>query len=109
MCGPGGEPPPLSPYRVRMLVVFPSLLLLAVLIVFFLAVPALVDGHLNQTRPGGPYPVSVRARAPPPRLLVAHLPAHPLVWGRDPLAPPPPAPLALPPPPHRWASLPALS
>src|SRR5258708_11367087 len=86
MCGPGGEPPPLSPYRVRMLVVFPSLLLLAVLIVFFLAVPALVDGHLNQTRPGGPYPVSVRARALHARLLVADLHADSLVWGRDLLA-----------------------
>jgi membrane dipeptidase len=71
---------------VRKLVVIPALLLLAVLIVFFLAVPALVDGHLNQTRQGGPYTVSARARALHGRLLVADLHADSLVWGRDLLA-----------------------
>jgi membrane dipeptidase len=71
---------------VRKLVVIPALLLLAVLIVFFLAVPTLVDGHLNQTRPGGPYAVSARALALHARLLVADLHADSLVWGRDLLA-----------------------
>jgi microsomal dipeptidase-like Zn-dependent dipeptidase len=71
---------------VRKLVVIPALLLLAVLIVSFLAVPALVDGHLNQTRQGGPYRVSARARALHARLLVADLHADSLVWGRDLLA-----------------------
>jgi membrane dipeptidase len=71
---------------VRKLVIIPAVLLLAVLIVFFLAVPALVDGHLNQTRQGGPYPVSARARALHARLLVADLHADSLVWGRDLLA-----------------------
>jgi len=70
----------------RKIVIIPALVLLAVLIVFFLAVPALVDGHLNQTRHPGPYQVSARAQALHARLLVADLHADSLVWGRDLLA-----------------------
>ena len=70
----------------RKIIVIPALLLLSVLIVSFLAVPALVDGHLNQTRHLGPYTVSERAHALHARLLVADLHADSLVWGRDLLA-----------------------
>jgi membrane dipeptidase len=71
---------------VRKLVVIPALVLLAVLSVLFLAVPPLVDGHVNQTLQPGPYLVSARARALHARLLVADLHADSLVWGRDLLA-----------------------
>jgi membrane dipeptidase len=71
---------------VRNLLVVLALLLLVALIVSFLAVPALVDSHLNQTAQRGPYAVSARARALHARLLVADLHADSLVWGRDLLA-----------------------
>src|SRR5258708_40300318 len=65
------------------MIVVPGHFLLAVVSVSFLAVPALVDGHLNQTRHLGPYTVSERAHALHARLLVADLHADSLVWGRD--------------------------
>src|SRR5258708_24708155 len=68
------------------MIVVPGHFLLAVVSVSFLAVPALVDGHLNQTRHLGPYTVSERAHALHARLLVADLHADSLVWGRDLLA-----------------------